>query len=294
MKNTNVLVRTFGYFGDIAFATSLAGHLKEQYDQVDYAIGFPQMRSLVKNNPFITNVFVSEVSGPSVRISKDITDRYDRIINLDRLSFIEPPVTEYKKQAKIKDTDPSYRLYTSPRYDSKVEELFKQLPKDKKVIGVMSNWEERSFLFTEEQYKKGIDIPNKGYGGANRDISKILLALQEEFTILSLGVVGSSQLQTVQIDDNHSKSILFEASIMKYCDAFVGAEGGLCNLAAGVGTKTIITGDFVHQLYGWNGVIRNIEEPKLGPKYYFTDQEHITLDPYLTDEEVINQIKQLV
>jgi len=294
MKNTNVLVRTYGYFGDIAFASGLAPHLKEQYKQVDYAIGFPQMQALIKNNPFINNVYVSDIAGPSVRISKDITDRYDRVINLDRLSFEVPPVVEYKQQARIKDTDPSYRLYTSPTYDSRVEELFSQLPKDKKVIGLMSNWEERSFLFTEEEYKAGIDIPNKGYGGANRNINKIILALQEEFTILSLGMAGSSQLQTTQIGDNESKSIIFEASIMKYCDAFVGAEGGLCNLAAGVGTKTIITGDFVHQLYGWNGVIRNMEEPKLGPKYYFTDQEHITLDPYLTDEEVINQIKQLV
>ena len=34
----------------------------------------------------------------------------------------------------------------------------------------------------------------------------------------------------------------------------------------GVGTKTIITGDYVHQLYGWNGVIRKLKEPKLGPR----------------------------
>ena len=289
-----VLVRTFGYFGDIAFASSLAEYLKKEYKVVDYGIGFPQMETLISNNPFIDDVFVSEIPGPQVRLRQDILNGYDKVIDLDRLSFEVPPVVEFKAQAGIDDTSASYKLYTNPEYDKKVLQLFKQLPPNKKVIGVMSNWEERSFLFTEEQYKAGIDIPNKGYGGANRDIDKILLELEKEFTILQLGVKGSSQHQTLNIGDNQSKSILFEASIMKYCDAFVGAEGGLCNLAAGVGTKTIITGDFVHQLYGWNGVIRNMKEPKLGPKYYFTDQEHITLDPYLTDEQVINQIKSLV
>ena len=64
----------------------------------------------------------------------------------------------------------------------------------------------------------------------------------------------------------------------------------LSNLAAGVGTKTIITGDFVHQLYGPNGVLRKIEEPKLGPKYYFPESGHVTLNPFLTDDEVAEQI----
>ena len=81
--------------------------------------------------------------------------------------------------------------------------------------------------------------------------------------------------------------------MIKACDWFIGAEGGLANLASGVGTKTIITGDYVHQLYGWNGVIENNQEPKLGPKYYFPEG-HYTLDPYLTDEEVIKTIKDII
>jgi len=84
------------------------------------------------------------------------------------------------------------------------------------------------------------------------------------------------------------------ASLIKACDWFIGAEGGLANLAAGVGTKTIITGDYVHQLYGWNGVIERNQEPKLGPKYYFGEEDHITLDPYLTDEQVIEHIDKLI
>jgi hypothetical protein len=96
------------------------------------------------------------------------------------------------------------------------------------------------------------------------------------------------------MEDTNQKSILFECSVMKYCDGFIGTEGGMCNLAAGVGARTIITGDFVHQLYGWNGVIKKINEPKLGPIYYFGNENHTVLNPYMTDTEVSNSIIQLL
>ena len=100
-------------------------------------------------------------------------------------------------------------------------------------------------------------------------------------------------MQTLNIPDEDVKSLLFEASLMKYCDAFLGTDGGLATIAAGVGTKTIITGDFNLQLYGWNGVIKKIKHPKLGPYEYF-GEPHIVLDPYLNDNEIINNIIKLL
>ena len=41
-------------------------------------------------------------------------------------------------------------------------------------------------------------------------------------------------------------------------------------------------------------VIKKIKEPKLGPKFYFGENNHTTLDPYLTDKEVVDKIKELV
>jgi hypothetical protein len=41
-------------------------------------------------------------------------------------------------------------------------------------------------------------------------------------------------------------------------------------------------------------VIERNQEPKLGPKYYFGEEDHITLDPYLTDEQVIEHIDKLI
>ena len=126
-----------------------------------------------------------------------------------------------------------------------------------------------------------------GYGGKHRDTNHILSFLIDKFNLIEIGFPSKTpQVSTVKITDDHQKSLLFECSLMKYCDVFLGAEGGLCNMACGVGCRTITTGDFVLQLYGWNGAIKKIKEPKLGTIYYFKDKGHVVLDPYLTDEEV--------
>lgn len=290
MSNTNCLVITEGFFGDIIFASSLADKLKKEYNEVDYLIGFSQMEILIKNNPYIDNVYVSNPNSSSPIF--DIQKEYTRVIKLPKLSFTTPPPIEYQQYCYIKELNPEYKVYTSSEYDDIAKEYITS--NGKKVLAYMANWEEKTYLFTKEQYEQGIDVPNLGYGGKHRDITFILNQLKEEYTLLEIGFPNNiNQFQTAGVEYNHPKSILFECSLMKYCDAFIGTEGGLANLAAGVGCKTIITGDFIHQLYGWNGVLRKIKEPKLGPKYYFGD-EHITLDPYLTDEQVVNEIKNII
>lgn len=293
MKNTSCLIKVFGYFGDIAFASSIAKKLKDenQFDKVDYLIGFPQMEALINNNPYIDDVFVSDYASPDPIKNIDIS-KYDKVVNLKPLSFKIPPPTEFQLEAGVNNPDSEYQVYTSKEYDAIAETTVQDLRANgKKVIAVMANWEPKTYIFTKEQYEAGIDVPNYGYGGKHRNIQYVVSKLQDHFNIIEVGYPQRyNQNMTTAIEDNDQKSILFESSLMKYCDAFVGTEGGLCNLAAGVGTKTIITGDFVHQLYGWNGVIKKIQEPKLGPIHYFKDKGHIELDPYLTDEEVLNKI----
>jgi hypothetical protein len=294
MKNTKCLIVTHGFFGDIAFASSIARKFKEekQFDQVDYLIGFPQMQRLLENNPYINFVYSSEIPSP-VPVNNSINyDSYDKIIRLQQLSFTEPPPYEFQKFAGVNNPDTSYKIYTEPEYDQIAEESIREFYSNgKKTIAFLSNWESKSYVFTEEEYIRGIDVPNLGYGGKHRDINSILNQLKYHFNLIEVGMPSDiSQSQTSLMEDTNQKSILFECSVLKYCDAFIGTEGGMCNLAAGVGTKTIITGDFVHQLYGWNGVIKKIQEPKLGPKYYFQDGNHITLDPYMDDDSIVKFI----
>lgn len=293
MKNTKCLIITCGFFGDIIFASSLAEKLQTQYDQIDYLIGFPQIQRLVSNNPFINNVFISSTPGPFPLNSNIDHTIYNKIIRLQPLNYLVTPCEEFQQFAEIENPSPEYKIYTQPEYDEIAQNLIQDLKNQhgKPVIGLMSNWESKTFLFTREQYELGIDVPGFGYGGKHRNVNFIVNELQNYFTLYFLGVGNLNQQQTLLIPEDDVKSLLFEASILKYCDAFIGTDGGLATIAAGVGTKTIITGDFNLQLYGWNGVLKKIQDPKLGPNKYFPKEfGHLALDPYLSDKEIIEQI----
>jgi len=294
MKATKCLIITYGFFGDIIFASSIADKFKQekQFDEVDYLIGFPQMERLLQNNPNISNVFVSDSASP-MPINKSIDyGSYDKVIQLKQLSFEVPPPLEFQKYAGVFNPDTKYKTHTEKIYDMYYYNYFAENMFDgRKIIAIMRNWESKTYCFTKEEYNAGIDVPNLGYGGKHRDTKTIIDRLSDYFNIVYVGMdKGVTQFDTVIMPNEVEGSILSDCSIMKYCHAFIGTEGGLANLAAGIGTKTIITGDFVHQLYGPNGVLKKIEEPKLGPKYYFPDGGHITLDPYLTDNEVFETI----
>lgn len=289
MSSIKCLVVTYGFFGDIMFATSLAETLSTQYTQVDYLIGFPQMQQLVANNPFINQVFVSNVPGPKPILE---LSGYDRVIELGGLHYEITPCEEYQQQAGFNMLSKTYQVYTLPEYDIIAHKYIDDIRKEtrKPVVAVMTNWQPKTYLFTPEQYEAGIDVPNLGYGGQHRDIQYIIDGLQDHFTLYPIGFDSANQQQTIHIQDTDTKSLLFEASILKYCDAFIGTDGGLATLAAGVGCKTIITGDFNLQLYGWNGVLKKIVDPQLGPDKYFPEVGHITINPYYKDNEVVQTI----
>ena len=286
MSNTNCLVVTNGFFGDIMFASSLAEKLP--YDNVDYLIGFPQMQTLIRNNPFIREVYVGVPVGPNPVANSEFAARYDRVIQLPTLNYQVTPCEEYQQFAGIENATADYTIYTIPEYDVVAEAVTREYREryGKPVIGVMSNWQEKTYIFTLEQYEAGVDVPGFGYGGKHRDIPAIVAELEQHFTILSIGVGPLKQHQTAGMPDDDTKSLTFEASLLKYCDAFVGTEGGLANLAAGVGCRVILTGDFIHQLYGPNGCIKKIDTPKLGPDKYFPKVGHFQINPYYTDKQV--------
>lgn len=285
-----ILIKCIGFIGDNLFASSIAKKLKEKYPgdcQVDILLTCHQPYELISLNHNIDNVYLEHPG-----------DDYDEIYQLQPIHRKLTPCEQFQQQCRIQNPTSDYWIETNHNLNEYVKHHFKS-SQNKIKIAWLSNWEERSFLFTEEEYKRGIDIPNLGYGGKHRNINYIIneLSQNSNYILIEVGKPAGTNQHNTNIETVSEYSLT--ASIIKNCDYFIGAEGGLCNLAAGVGTKTIITGDFIHQLYGWNGVIEKCEKPKLGPKYYFTDDDfnnndHITLDPYLTDEQVINQINNII
>jgi hypothetical protein len=277
-----ILIKAMGYIGDNLFATSVAKKLKYKYDglcEVDLLLSVIQPFELISNDPNIDNVYL-EIPNK----------QYDKVFQLDHIHRQLTPCEQLQVQCGIENPSPEFKIYTNPTIDKYVEYCFKNKG-NRKLVAWLSNWEERSFLFTPEEYKRGINIPNLGYGGKHRNIPYVISELEKNNDIILIEVGkpnGTNQLNT---DISTVSEYSLTASILKHCDYFIGAEGGLANLASSVGTKTILTSDFVHQLYGWNGVIEKCQEPKLGPRHYF--EGHIDLDPYLTDDEVVEQINEL-
>jgi hypothetical protein len=281
------LIVCHGYFGDHLFANSIAERLIEegQYDAVDYVIGFPQVLPFFERNPYIRKTIFTDI-GPSPQIPHN-ADTYDRVFQLGPIKRMVPPTVEMQSMCGVNNPTPQFYVHTNPELDKLVLDTYGE--KTGKVIAIMNGWEERSFSYTHEEYTRGIDVPNLGYGGARRNTDYIVTELEKRYSSIR---VGPNKKFVNQFSLRHDgPSFDLTASILKYCDVFIGAEGGLANLAYAVGTKTIITGDFVHQLYGPNGVLQKLDEPKLGPVYYGdVDGKHVTLDPFLLDVEVVEQI----
>lgn len=288
-----ILINCTGFIGDVLFASSVAKQLHWQTNPeytdhnkiaIEYLIHLYQPYELLCNNPFINKVHLFDC------------DRsiYDAVYNLHEIDFSIQPPKYYQLQCGVKNPTTEFQVHTNKAFDGAVEKTLQPLKSQGlKVVAYLNNWEEKTFLFSEEQYRRGIDVPNLGYGGKRRDTNWIVEQLNKQADLVMVPVGMPPNYNVRDADFNNVAEYSMQASFLKNCDYFIGAEGGLCNLAAGVGTKTIITGDFIHQLYGWNGVLKKIQEPKLGPQHYFKSG-HLTLNPYLTDEEVVQHIVQNV
>ena len=282
----NILIKSTGFIGDILFSTSVARQMKREDRTllIDYQIPLNAPYEILQLDNNINRIFI-----PNEEVDES---SYDKVFTLPPCTQEDPPTIQYQKHCGVKDLDPSYNVevpHTAIEVVSAMMKPHKQ--QGKKIVAWQGNWEEKSFRYTEEEYKRGVDVPNLGYGGKRRDINFLISELSRRYLLIKVGFdPGISQNQIGLLTTG---IFTYTAAILSQCDYMVGGESGLINLAAGVGTKTIITGDYVHQLYGWNGVIRKLKEPKLGPEFYF-ENGHVSLNPYLTDEEVVEQIKNII
>ena len=191
------LVITNGYFGDILFESSVAKPLKEQqgFDEIHFCTGFPQMVSFLECNPYINKVWVEGVTA-SPMPPQLITSMYDTVYTFTPFSLLEPPPQEAKRMVGITNPTPEYETYIPPHFDKEAYhhlEAFRNEDPHKPIIAVVSNWQPKSFLFTKEEYDRGIDVPYLGYGGKNRDITFIVKELYQHAILINVGMANTSQ-----------------------------------------------------------------------------------------------------
>jgi len=295
------LIKPYGYVGDCIFASSIARKLKEegQFEIVDMVVGFPQAQRLLSFNPYIDNVFCTAEPTPHPLHNAKIDNLgmdyyYSKEFQLKETQKDIPPPLQFQLECGVQNPDTEYEIWVDPEIE-KEQEGYINGP----YIAVMDidSWTEKAFDFTVEEYDRGVDVPLKGYGGRLRNINDIVNSLATEFanqyTFVEVGLPRHIKTRDAASRRNQ-RDIMWDVCLLKGAEYFLGAEGGLANFAAGVGTKTILTADFVHQLYGWQGVVKPCDEPKLGPRFYFPEAGHIDLNPYWNDEQILSEITKIL
>jgi hypothetical protein len=284
----NILVSCKNYWiGDCLFASSLAKKLAEKYPGsiIDYWIPLVQPKLLLEKNPYINKVFVE---------NEQNLNTYQMFVTPPMINQEYPATLQIQASAGITNQSLEFDVFTSPEHDVEIESMLSLMYKDDNRLKIawQRNWEEKSFGFTNEEYERAIDVPNLGYGGRRRDIKTIVRELSERFIMIPVGFPPGVPQYNSQAQDCTLYSRT--ASLIKKCDYFIGSEGGLSNLACAVGTNCIITTDFIAQLYWKNGVIRQLDNPQMGPFVYYPMSGHSHLDPFLTDKEVVDHIDDII
>lgn len=294
------------HIGDILFASSVAKKLKEEHAdcEVDYDIDYLQPIELLSNNPYINRVHF-----------KDSRNDYSHVYNLIEdgatLNPYESAVSQFQRMCDIKDFDDTFEIFTSSALDYGVSKSMEELvainhwQTDVIKVGYQMDWHNKSFLFTEEEYNRaeGGETGN-GYGSGKRDTFEIINCLEThpKIILFALGLEDkiSKRFPTI----NSTSKFTFTASLIKNCDYVIGAEGCITNISSALRVPTIISTDYIHQMFGPKGIhwqqhrknpdVTENRAPFLGPCCYFPLQGHHHLSPYLTDSELGEEILNII
>lgn len=280
---TRILVRCQNIsIGDVLFASGVAKKLKERHGGeciVDFRSNYLQPIELLGNNPWIDSVFYKESP-----LTYDIV--HELIPQETTLDLYEKKPSQFQRMCGIEDVDDEYEIYTNSAIDYSIKRSFEELTDlewgtDIHKIAYQSDWDKRSMLFTESECARG------DFSGSHRNVFDIINPLEVSEKVMLFSVGLDERISKNYPCINSTDRFTFTASLMKYCDYAVGTVGCLTNLAAAVGTKTIITTDYIHAMQQSGKDSRRLQ---LGPKCYFPNDTHIELSPYMRDDQVGDEI----
>ena len=282
------LIKPYGFVGDTLFAASAARKLKEegQFDEVSIVTGFLQIKDLLASHPYIDNILSLSVPTITPMFDRQVGG-YDAEFQTSETNKIVPPPMQAQMECGVLNPDTKFEFQSAPYFKVSIKERW---PKPYIAYMNVGSWMEKAFDFTEEEYVRGKDVPYLGYGGQLRDIPNIIDELRDAgFIMVEVGLKKDIRSLGITHKSKH-RTLAWDAAVIENAEFFIGAEGGLANIAAAVHTPTVLTADFVHQLYGWRGVIKQIDNPQLGPRFYWPEDGHIDLNPYWDDEKVIYEM----
>lgn len=260
-----LLIINIGFLGDSLLAGSLAENCKKNgFERVDLLIGFPQTYQLLKNNPYIDNVFLSPNAGAYPEITID-TSIYDKIYQTEHLRFSEKPLDTFNKNFNLDKLEYNFDLH--------IPEI--EIPnKTKPRLAFQYDWHLRSF----------------SKNNTVRDPQYIVDSISDRFEVF---VVGDDT--HYNINKNTSIDFLKHCAIIKESDIFFGYPGGLHWVAGGVKTPSITTSEWVINHYKNNNEFKGNDFNKFKSQWMIHtskhfSESHILLEPEISDEEIINYL----
>ena len=270
------LIVCIGHLGDTLWASSVSKGLKEEqnFDQIDYLIGFPQTKPILEQNPYITNVFVQYPYTPYV--SKEFVpnwEQYDQIYQLPVNDLSELPTILYQKACGIKNVSKSFPCQLPKEY----------VPNDynfnEYLFGICATWKRGDdSLRNQNKLKQMFELKCYEKFGINDNVKFIIIGN------------GCSQYEGANDVDGYLRM----GQIMMNCDAVLGCEGGLLNLASSLGVDTICATDFTKAL---NERMYHVDDifDKLTPRAFFGDDGHKNISPeFDTDEQIVDAMFEII
>jgi len=259
-----LLINNPGFLGDSILAGSFAENCKKNgFERVDLLIRFPQTLQLLKNNPHIDNVFLSE-NVYTLKSNLDFT-HYDYVYDVNKFYFNEKPLDTFNKNFNLLNLEYDFNLYVP-----KIELPTKIKPR----IAFQYDWHLRSF----------------SSNNTPRNPQYIVDSIADKYEVL---IIGDDT--HYNIDENTPINFLKHCALIKESDLFFGYPGGLHWIAGGVRTPSITTSEYVIKYY------KDLNEFKTNSFTDFCNQwmvhtskhfseSHILLEPEISDETIINYL----
>ena len=285
------LVKATGWIGDAYFALSLPDKLKNElgYSQVDFVTYRPQPLILLSQNKYIDNVYLAHSPDDSI---------YDTVFDLPgfRNKTIQQTV-QFQTFCGIKNTAPEFYVDTCPDFDKIATLIFDCLDANKIKIAYQADWNDRRWEYSEDEYNAGLVNKHGNIEYVINELSKIntieLIKISPHMDNL-FAPFHKNHIDPRGFCTNPTRYAIL-ASVIKQCDYFLGCEGGLSNLAAGLGTTCITTMCHFYKCFGPKGLLApNQDELMYGPEKIFPNAKHKNLSPFITDQEILETIINIV
>ena len=255
MKEKSAAVVATGWLGDTIACTAAATSLSEMGYAVTFFTRWPQLVDILRNDGRFKVVLYRYLRlKPLLKLILPFF--YEKVVwEPDRWNYQEPFTSEIRRIAGC-EPKPGYQLFLNQNVVSDEPHF-------------------PSIAVSRDLYKRA-------YG---RNVDDFIKQLEG---ITKICWVGLPAKKNSKHGKNHD--LLEDARIIAKSDIFVGPEGGLLWLAAGIGKPCIYFTENIAEVARQNG-FTNLDHV-LGSKNYFSNQSlHISLAPYCSNFDAISFIK---